>query len=68
MSNEAPIHKVLTIVRSQPIATAEGATALLLQTTEGESIAFVVPPGAVPLLRKNLADIEAMQSHGIGNA
>ena len=60
--------KLVTVQRSWPAATLEGAAALVLETEELGTIVVKIPPEAIPLIRENLNALEAMLSHGIGHA
>lgn len=61
-------YKSVTILRSWPAATASGATALVLETQESGTIAFVVTLATIPILRDALAQAERLLMLGTGNA
>lgn len=50
----------VTVKHSWPVARPDGSTALLLDTLEGGAIAFRVDAASIALLRRQLADCEAI--------
>lgn len=58
----------VTVRRSWNAATATGARALVLDTVEQGPIAFVVTLETLPILRKELAEIEAGLHRAPGQA
>jgi hypothetical protein len=60
--------ETVTVVRSQAMATATGATALVLTTLEVGPIAFVVTLETIEIIRADLRKAEAMLSQPRGTA
>ena len=68
MNRPSGEYKTVLVRSSFPAVTPTGATALVLVTDPEGPIAFVVDLEKIQIIRKNLNDIEAMLSQGIGNA
>lgn len=60
--------ETVTVIGSQVVATAEGATALALTTRERGTIAFAVNLEAIEILRRSLTKAEQIlrAQHGHG--
>jgi hypothetical protein len=57
---QAGSFKTVTVTYSWPLASSDGSTALLLDTLESGAIAFRVDAKSIALLRRQLADCEAI--------
>jgi hypothetical protein len=60
-SSQSQDRMTLTVSGSQSLARADGRKAILLMTQELGPIAFELPEGAIPLLQRQLADLQAVQ-------
>jgi hypothetical protein len=61
-------HTTVAILRCVPHATADGATAIALETLGMGTIFVLMPPEAIRAVRDALNQLETIISHGTGNA